>query len=196
MAIVIDVLVIIRTLPKANIIDDQFQVALDCSSDCLKGLEFSVGVLINDDLLHTHGFVLKGLSHGIDTGSGGGFHFKARETFPDQIDEIGHANDDRVCTRLIDPFEKPNELSITLSRILEISKTGGVEQITKLQPIFVTDLNISYHIISIDLRQNKTGSCSSHHIEREFAEEGIHGCPFEVFDKREIPIGSHPEFHN
>jgi hypothetical protein len=39
----------------------------------------------------------------------------------------------------------------------------------------VAGLDISLDMVSVDLGKDKSRSCTSHHIEREFAEEGIDG---------------------
>ena len=54
--IVVDVFKIIRTLPEANIVDNELEVASHRLSDRLKGLKFTVDVLIDDDLFHPHLF--------------------------------------------------------------------------------------------------------------------------------------------
>jgi hypothetical protein len=97
MAIMINMFVIVGTLPEADIVDDQFEITLDGLSDRLQGFELPVDMFVNDDLLDSHIFILQGLSDRIDTGCGGDLHFKAGKSFSHQVDEIGHTDGDRIC---------------------------------------------------------------------------------------------------
>jgi len=93
----INMLVIVGTLPEADIVDDQFEITLDGLSDGLQSLEFTVDMFVNDDFLDSHIFILLGLSDRIDTGCRGDLHFKAGNSFSHQVDEIGHTDGDRIC---------------------------------------------------------------------------------------------------
>jgi hypothetical protein len=141
-------------------------------------------MLIDDDLLDPHLFILEGLSHRVDPGGGGDLYLEAGETFPHEIDEVRDAEGDSVRPRLIDPLKKFDQLSVTLFGILEVSDARSVQEVTEFQAIFVAGPDESLHIISIYLGQDKTGSCSSNNIEGEFTEESIDRCPFESFRKR------------
>jgi hypothetical protein len=153
-------------------------------------------MLIDDDLLDPHLFILEGLSHRVDPGSGGDLHLEAGEALSHEIDEVRDAEGDGVRPRLIDPLKKFDQLSIAFFGILEVSNAGGVQKVTEFQTIFVADLDKSLDIIPIHLGQDKTGACPSDNIEGEFTEESIHRCSFEGFRKRQIPVGPHPKFHN
>jgi hypothetical protein len=178
MAIMIDMLVIVGTLPEADVVDDQFEIALEGLSDRFQGFEFPVDMFINDDLLDSHIFILEGFSDRIDTGRGRDLHLQTGKAFSYQIDEIGDAHRDRIGSRPINPFQKLDKLSISLLGILEVSKTRGIQEVTELQPSFMAGLDILLHIVSVHLGKDKSGSRASHHIEGQFAEEGIDGCPF------------------
>ncbi len=174
MAIVVDMFVIIRTLPEADIVDNELQVAAHSVSYRLQGFELTIDMLIDNDLLDSHRFILKGLPHGINPGRGGDLDLEARKTFPHEIDEVRDAHGDRIRAGLVDPFQKVNQLSITFSGVLQVSKTGGVQQVAEFQPSFVAGPYVSLHIFSIHLGQDKPGSRSPHNIEGKFPEEGIH----------------------
>ena len=98
MAIVIDMFIIVGALPEADIVDDQFQIALHRLSDGLEGLEFPVDVFIDDDLLNAHVLILKGLPHRVDPGCGGDLDLQTGKAFSHQIDEVRNADGDRVGT--------------------------------------------------------------------------------------------------
>jgi hypothetical protein len=94
MPVVINMFVIIGTLPEADVVDDQLQVAPYCLSDRLQSFELPIDVFIDDNLLHTHLFVLEGFAHGIDPGRGGNLDLKAWEAFPHQIDQVRDTHND------------------------------------------------------------------------------------------------------
>jgi hypothetical protein len=48
----------------------------------------------------------------------------------------------------------------------------------------------------INLGQNKARPCSSHHIERKFAKDGIYGGLFNCLKEFKIPISPNSEFHD
>ena len=126
MAIVIDVLVIVRALPEADVVDDQLQVALDRFSDRLEGLPLAVDMLIDDDLFSAHLFILEGFPHRIDPCCRRDLHLETRKALSHEVDKVRNADRDRIGTGAIDPFEKVNQLSVAFSRILKVSKTRGV----------------------------------------------------------------------
>jgi hypothetical protein len=179
MPIVVDVLIIVRALPEADVIDDQFQMTLHRLPDRFQCFELAVDVLINDDLLHPHVFILEGLSYGIDPRGRGDFYFEARKTFSHKVDQIGHTHGHCIGPGTVDPFKKFDELSIALFGILEVSKAGSIKKIAELQPSIVASLDVCFHIPSFNLRKNKTGPCPTDNIEGEFAEESIYRCPFD-----------------
>jgi hypothetical protein len=78
---------------------------------------------------------------------------------------------------MIHPFDKVNNLSITLSRILEVSKAWRIEKVTELNFLFVAGMDVSFYEAPVHLRQDKTRSGSSDDVKRKFAEKGIYRCP-------------------
>jgi len=171
----IDMLVIVRALPEADIVDDELQIAVHRFTDGLQGFEFTVDMLVDDDLLHSHILILKGFPHRVHTGGGGDLHLEARKTLPDEIDEVRDADGNSIRSGPIDPFEKLDQFSITFSGILKVSKTGGIEEITEFQSSLMASLDISVYKFSVDLRKDITGSCSPHRIVGKFAKEGVDG---------------------
>ena len=195
MAVMIDMLVIIRTLPEADIIQDQLQIALHGLSDRFKGFKFAVNMLIDDDFFHAHVFVLQGFSHGIDPGGSGDLDFEARKTRPHKLDQVGETDGDRIRAGTIDPFQKVDELCVTFFRIFEIAETRGVDKIAEFQSSIMAGLDVILYISSVYLWKNEARPCPSYDIEREFAEEGVHGCPLNGIQKCNIPVGSNPQSH-
>ncbi len=192
----IDVFKVIRTLPEADVIDNQFQVTFHRFPDGLQSLEFPVDVLIDDDLFYPHFLILDGLPDRIDPGRRRDFDFQPWEAFSHEIDEVGDTHRHRVGPRFIDPFEKLDQLSVTLPGVLEVSKARSIEKVAKLQAFFVAGPDIPFDIIAVDLRQDKAGPCPTHDIEGEFPEEGIDRCSLEGIDQAKIPVRSNPEFHD
>jgi hypothetical protein len=135
-------------------------------------------MFVNDDLLDPHVLILKGFPDRIDAGRGRDLHLQTGKAFSYKIDEVRDANRDRIRSSLVNPVQELDELSISFLGILKVSETGGIEQVTEFQPSLMAGLDISPDIVSVDLREDKSGSCASHHIKGEFAEEGINGCPF------------------
>jgi hypothetical protein len=135
-------------------------------------------MFIDDDLFNTHVFVLEGFPDCIDASCGRDLHLQAGKALSYKIDEVREANRDRVRSGSIDPFQELDELSISFLGIFEVSKAGGIEQITEFQPSLVTGLNVSFHMFSVDLWQDNAGSRPSDDIEGELAEERIDRCPF------------------
>jgi hypothetical protein len=196
MAIVIDVLVVVGTLPEADVIDDQFQMTLHRFPDRLQGLEFPVDMLVNDDFFYPHVFILESFSYCVDPRGGGDLYFEARKTLSHEVDQIGNAHGHSIGPGSVDPFKKLDQLSIAFLGILEVSETRGVEEIAELQPSIVAGLDVRFHILSFDLRKNKPGPCPTDNIKRELAEKSIYGCPFDGVQEGNIPVGTHPQFHN
>jgi hypothetical protein len=130
-------------------------------------------MLIDDDLLSAHGFILKGFSHGIHTGCGGNLHLQPGKPFFDEIDEIGNTEGNGIRSCSVDPLQKFDQLSITFSGILKVSQARGIEEITEFQSSLVASPDITFYVSSVDLWQDKPRSCSSHDIEGKFAEKGI-----------------------
>jgi hypothetical protein len=188
MAVMVDVLKIIGTLPEADVIDDQLQVTLHRLPDGLQGFEFAVDVFIDNDLLHSHLLILDGLADRVDPGRGGDFDLQAGKSFSHEIDEVRNAYRHRICARFVDPFEKLDQLPITLSRVLEVSEAWGVEKVAELQAFLMAGLNIPIDITAVDLRQNKAGPSSSHDVKGKLPEERIDGRPLEGIDQGKIPI--------
>jgi hypothetical protein len=79
---------------------------------------------------------------------------------------------------------------------LEVSQTGGVQKIAKLQTPIVASLDVCFHIASVDLRKDEPRSCTSHNIKGEFTKKGIYRGPLYGIEERNIPIGTHPKFHH
>ena len=173
MAVVIDMFVIIRALPEADIIEDQFQIAFHRFSDCVKGPELAVDVLVNDYFLHAHVFVLKGFPHGIDPRGRGDLDFETRETCPHQFDQVRKTDGDRIRAGMIDPFQKIDELCVAFFRIFEIAETGRIDKIAKFQSPIVAGLDVIFYIFPVYLGKNEARSCPSDDIEREFAEKSV-----------------------
>ena len=44
-------------------------------------------------------------------------------------------------------------------------------------------LDIPFDIVPVDLGQDKTGPCASHHVKGEFSEEGVDGSSLEGVDE-------------
>jgi hypothetical protein len=135
-------------------------------------------MFVDDDLLNAHVLVLKGFPDRIDASRGGDLHLQTGKAFSYKIDEVRDTNRDRIRSGLINPLQKLDELSISFFGILKVSEAGGIEQVAEFQPSLMAGLDISPDMVSVDLREDKSRSCASHHVKGEFAEEGIDGCPF------------------
>jgi len=196
MAIVVDVLEVVGTLPEADIIDDQFQMTLHRFPDRFEGFELPVDVFVNDDFFYPHVLVLEGLPYRVDSRDRGDLYFEAGKTFSHKVDQIGNPHGHSIGPGSVNPFKKLDQLSIAFLRILEVSETGGIEEIAELQPSIVAGLDVGFHILSFDLRKNKTGSRPADNIKREFAEKSIYRCPFHSIQEGNIPVGTHPQFHH
>jgi hypothetical protein len=191
-AVMIDVFIIVGALPEADIINDQFEVALHRLSDRCQVFELTVNVLVNDNFLHPHVFVLERFSHRIDPRRGGDFHLQAGKTFSDQIDQIRSPQRYGICAGAVNPVEKLHELSIALFRILKISKAGSIEEVGKFQFSGMAGFDIILYVFPVDLRKDKTRPGSADNIEREFAKETIYRSPMNGIEKFNIPVGSNP----
>jgi hypothetical protein len=180
MAIVIDMFIIIGALPEADVIDDQFQIALHCFSDRLQGFELTVDMLINDDFLDTHVFILKGFPYGVDPGCRGDFHLEAGKTFPRKVHEVGDTHRNRISAGMVNPFQKLNKLSIAFFRILEVSKARSIEEIAKFQSPLMAGVDVLFHILSVNLWQHETRSRPTDDIKGKLTEKSIDGCSFDT----------------
>ena len=188
MAVMVDVFKVIGTLPEADIVDDQFQVAFHRLPDGLQGLEFAVDVFINDNLFHSHLLILEGLADRVDPGRGGDFDLQAGKSLSHEIDEVRNAYRHCICARFVDPFEKLDQLPVTFSGILEVSEAWGVEKVAKFQAFLMAGLNIPFDVTAVDLGQNKAGPGSSHNVKGKLPEERIDGRPLKGIDQGKIPI--------
>ena len=135
-------------------------------------------MFIDDDLLNAHVLVLEGLPHRIDTGRGGDLHLQTGKALSYEIDEVRDANRDGISSRLINPFQKLDDLPISFFGILKVSEAGSIKQVTEFEPSLIAGLDISPDMVSVDLRKDKSRPCASHHVEGEFAEKSVDGCPF------------------
>src|SRR5512143_1015163 len=142
--------------------------------DRFECFELPVDMLINDDFLYPHVFILEGLSNRVDPGDRRHFYFEARETFSHEIDHVGNAHRHRIGPGSVDPFEKLDQLPVAFLGILEVSETGGVEEIAELQSPIVAGPDIGFHIRSLDLRKDKPGPCPADNIKRKLAEKSIY----------------------
>jgi hypothetical protein len=192
MAVVIDMFVVIRTLPQADIIQNQLQIALHGLADRFKGFELTVDMLIDDDFFHAHVFVLQGFSHGIDPGGSRDLDFEARKTRPHKLDQVGKADGHRIGARMVNPFQEVDELCVTFFRIFEVAKTGGINKIAEFQSSIMTGLDVIFYIFPVYLWKNEARPCPSDDIERKFAKESVHGCPLNGIQEGNIPVGSNP----
>jgi hypothetical protein len=192
MTIGIDVFVIVGALPEADVIDDQFQIALHRFPNRFEGFELAVDVFVNDNFFYPHVFILEGFSYGVDPCGRGDFYFESRKTFSHEIDQIRNAHGHSVSPGSVDPFKKLDQLSIAFLGILEVTKAGSIEKIAELQPSFVARPDVGFHILSFDLRKNKPRPCPADNIKRELAEKSIYRCPLYSIQEGNIPIGTHP----
>src|SRR5512136_1639215 len=120
-------------------------------------------MFVDDDLLNTHVLVLEGFPDRIDASRGGDLHLQTGKAFSYKVDEVREANRHRICSRLINPFQELDELSISFFGILKVSKAGGIEQVAEFQPSLMAGIDISPDKVSVDLGEDESRPCASYH---------------------------------